>query len=107
MAGAVPKLTVVLGILVLSGCFSAVRAYRQELVCTADAARRAGDLAARSGKEPEESYGRICEAGESGLNRIYQEAYDSVPADERDSLTWLDRLLRRSPSQPDAEASAN
>jgi hypothetical protein len=96
------KLGVALAALALGGCFSAVSAYRDGLVCTPEAAERAGAQDARRGRKPAEGYARRCGVAEASLNAIYREAYDGVPVAER-TRSLLDRLLRRAgPSQGEA-----
>jgi len=54
-------------------------------VCRPDAAQEAGERDALRGSEARESYAAICGVSEISLNRIYREAYDSIPEERRGS----------------------
>jgi hypothetical protein len=73
------------------GCYP-VRPFREGRVGRPDAAEAAGRADARSGRQMAENYGQICGVAESSLNKIYRDAYDSVPASER-RPGFLRRLL--------------
>ena len=82
-----PRARLVLGLLctvwLANGCFAFARSMQVERVCKPEAAKAAGERDARAGREARGSYAEICGVSESPLNRMYQEAYDAVPSDER------------------------
>jgi hypothetical protein len=83
----------VLSSLALTGCVELARSARVANVCTPEAARSAGESDARAGKPPREGYANICGVAEASLNRMYADAYATVPETERAQQGFLQRLL--------------
>jgi hypothetical protein len=77
----------------LCGCYP-VAALREASVCTPEAAREAGTRDARRGRTLNEAYAEICGVAESSLNKVYREAYDGVPAEERTEGGLFRRIFR-------------
>jgi hypothetical protein len=77
----------------LSGCYP-VAALREFSVCTPAAAAQAGTKDARRGRTLNEGYADICGVAESSLNKLYREAYDGVPAEERAAGGFFKRIFR-------------
>jgi hypothetical protein len=77
----------------LWGCYP-VAHLREASVCTPVAAQKAGLKDARRGRTLDEGYAEICGVAESSLNKLYREAYDSVPGEQRDERGLFKRIFR-------------